>query len=321
MIYVANEEEGTGRGERTTKGWPLRRSCTQLSESPIVGGRTGGCGEKGRALACLCRPSFARSNAQKVVAAFLSCGILFAADPSTKPRTVSAADIFNVNCALYYSTVVELPKGEEVTEVSAGDKKLFAIDWTGHYVFVKPAIDVPGRFTNVNVVAASGNVYSFTVREVSANKNANADLKVIVEQTDSGALNNIQHPQFERSDLRSAQLEDLRKSLAEKTDELAQVKRSATIQAVRNQHHEYAWKRNKEADSFGLKAIWNDGKQTYIEAESQNAPALYEIRDGKDSLVNYTLENGKYVVDHVMEKGEMRAGKSKLEFHREKESV
>jgi type IV secretory pathway VirB9-like protein len=260
-------------------------------------------------------------RAREVLVGLLVGTATFAAEPSTKPRTVSASEIFNVNCALYYSTIVELPKGEDLKKVSAGDKKLFAIDWEGQYIFVKPSTDVPGRFTNVNAVAASGNVYSFTVREVSANKNAVSDLKVIVEQNDSDAINNIQHPQFERSDLRSAQLEELRKSLAQKSDELAQVKRNATLQAVKDQHHEYTWKRGKESDQFGLKAIWNNGKQTFIEADSQNAPALYEVRDGRDSLVNYTLENGKYVVDHVMEKGEMRAGKTKLEFRREKESV
>jgi hypothetical protein len=98
-------------------------------------------------------------------------------------------------------------------------------------------------------------------------------------------LNNIQHPQFVRADL----VEDLKKSLAQKTDELAQVKRNAEIKAMTAPRAEYIWKHGKESAALGLKRIQDDGKRTYIEAHSQHAPVLYEGLDEKHpAIVNYT---------------------------------
>jgi type IV secretion system protein VirB9 len=67
--------------------------------------------------------------------------------------------------------------------------------------------------------------------------------------------------------------------------------------------------------------VYHDSRFTYIEASSQNAPALYEVLDGKASVVQYELQNGKYVVGHVMTNGLLRAGKTKLEFNRSKDNI
>lgn len=159
------------------------------------------------------------------------------------------------------------------------------------------------------------------VSEVSGTDQA-TDLKVILQQKNPQALANIEHPAFVRSELAARESDDLKKSLAQKTEELEQTKRNAAIDAAKNMHADYTWKHGKESSSFGLKAIWDDGKKTYIAAHSQHAPVLYESRDGKNSaIVNYTLENGMYVADHVIDIGELRAGQTKLKFKRGKSST
>ena len=51
---------------------------------------------------------------------------------------------------------------------------------------------------------------------------------------------------------------------------------------------------------FKVAAIYRDDKFTYIKANPQETPALYEIKDGKPSLVQFRYINGMYTVDKVL---------------------
>src|SRR3954469_316422 len=296
------------RGE--TRGDP--GTDPQLSKLRIVAGSKAGCAEKGRTLAGICSTKFAGSYAKKALALAISAGVVYCAEPSTKARTVlvHSQDVVPISVSVGYSTLVVLPKGEEIIASSCGDTKIWAIDWNGNNAFLKQGIDTPGERTNVNLVTASGNTYSFLVSEVSKDKAAAIDLRVILEQGDTKAVTNLEHPAYVRAELAN----ELKESLKRKEEEITQIKKNASLDAIREQKHDYQWERGKEADAFGIKSIWHDSKFTYIEAESQNAPSLYEVIDGKDSVVQYSLENGKYVVTHIMTHGIFRAGKTKLEF-------
>jgi type IV secretory pathway VirB9-like protein len=292
---------------------------TQLPQRETVGASQAGREAERYSLARLRSASSAGSYAKKALAAAISAGIAFCAEPSTKARIVPvhSQDIIPVSVAIGYSTLVVLPQGETIMTASCGNKNLWAVDWQGNYAFIKMGIDKAGEHTNANLVTASGNVYSLLLKEVSESKTEVADLKVILEQEDAGGLANMDHPEFVRADLVS----ELKQGLAKKEEELAQAKRTAAMTAIKEQHHDYSWKHGKEADAFGIKSIWHDNKYTYIEAESQNAPSLYEVIDGKDSVVQYSLEDGKYVVTHVMSHGIFRAGKTKLEFKRGRDNA
>jgi hypothetical protein len=164
-------------------------------------------------------------------------------------------------------------------------------------------------------------VYSVVVSEVSGTDQA-ADLKVILEQKNSLALANMEHPAWVRSELAARERDDLKKTIAQKTEELEEVKRNSPIDTIKNLHTDYTWKHGKESASFGLEKIVTYRKRTYIVAHSQHAPVLYESRDGKNSaIVNCTLEDGMYVADHVIDVGELRSGKTKLKFERGKTST
>ena len=47
---------------------------------------------------------------------------------------------------------------------------------------------------------------------------------------------------------------------------------------------------------FNVVAIYHDDRFTYIKAAPQEVPALYELKDGKASLVNYSYDAGLYTV-------------------------
>lgn len=299
------KKRGTGNGFHT--GFPERYMATGESRREI---------ERGY-LAGICSTSVTGSYAQKAkraLAVAISAGLVFAAEPSTHSRTVVVRkdDIVPVYALHNYSTMVEIPKGEEIMAVSCGDKDSWAINYSGNIAFIKPDPKRNGLTTNLNLVAASGNTYSLLIKEVTTDKQQQADLRVLLDQGEESGLAAIQHPTFVRSDA----LDELKASLQKQSEELAQTKKTAAVSEVKDIVHDYEWKKGKESEAFGLRAIYHDSVFTYIEAKSQNAPALYQVLDGKESVVQYELRDGKYVVPVVLGKGFLRAGKTKLEFER-----
>src|SRR3954453_10011521 len=113
---------------------------------------------------------------------------VLAGDPSTRSRTVSyhETDIVPIATEVRFTTLIELPKEESILEVTCGDKEYWPVNWTGNLAYVKPA--QPGSKTNLNLITASGNVYSFLATEVSNVAGSHADLKVFVNPVDSTAL-------------------------------------------------------------------------------------------------------------------------------------
>ena len=67
-----------------------------------------------------------------------------------------------------------------------------------------------------------------------------------------------------------------------------------------------------QRDPFQVRAIWRDDRFTYIRADPEEAPALYEERDGTPSLVPYDFENGLYVTKRILGDGWLQIGKRQL---------
>src|ERR1700749_1390987 len=113
---------------------------------------------------------------------------VLAQDPSTVSRTVSyhETDIVPISTEVRFTTLIELPKEESILEATCGDKEYWPVNWTGNLAYVKPA--KPGGRTNINLITASGNVYSFLATEVSQDPNGHADLKLFVTPSDTSAV-------------------------------------------------------------------------------------------------------------------------------------
>ncbi len=113
---------------------------------------------------------------------------VIAGDPSTVSRTVTyhETDIIPISTEIRFTTLIELPKEESILEVTCGDKDYWPVNWTGNLAYVKPA--KPGGKTNINLITASGNVYSFLASEVSQDPNGHADLKIFVTPSDTSAV-------------------------------------------------------------------------------------------------------------------------------------
>src|SRR5918994_456276 len=90
-------------------------------------------------------------------------------------REVSASDrsLITLNTKLRYTTMVVLPDEDEILDVVCGDKDFWIISAAHNIAHIKPAKD--GASTNLNLVTASGMVYSFLLTE---GKQSHPDLKV-----------------------------------------------------------------------------------------------------------------------------------------------
>src|SRR6185312_4122590 len=130
---------------------------------------------------------------------------------------------------------------------------------------------------------------------------------------DAEQKQNVSHPQFvERS-----QLEEAKKELEVAQKQIKTEQMAAATKELGELKYDYSWPHNKVADTFHLHAIWHDRAWTYISASPQEVPALYELKDGKEMLVQYQFSNGLYTVPKILDDGYLRVGKAKLQFHRE----
>src|SRR5262249_48971283 len=172
---------------------------------------------------------------------------------------------------------------------------------------------------NLNLITASGNIYSFLLAEVSETPDAAPDLKVFVETDDHAMVSAAEAP----PKFVAAQVaEDYRQQIEIAKQETRQVKESAQAeidrgisQFVSNVRFPYVFQAGK--NPFGVRAMYTDDKFTYIQARPEETPALYEIKDGKPNLIDFEYKNGVYTVPKVLDEGYLAIGKQKLHFKRE----
>jgi len=79
---------------------------------------------------------------------------------------------------------------------------------------------------------------------------------------------------------------------------------------------QFAYNFKKDKPPFNVEAVWHDDKFTYLRGQFQETPALYEVKDGKLSLINFDFSNGLYIVPKELDRGYLTIGKQKVEFHR-----
>ena len=221
--------------------------------------------------------------------------------------TASERSLIPLHAKLRYTTMILLPDEEEILDVVCGDKDFWVISATQNIAHVKPAKE--GAATNLNLVTASGAVYSFLLTE---NKNGQPDLKIYVQ---ADATTPRERPKY----VSATQLTALQNELNDAR---------AAVQSVRHEQEEaaasfrrqypaalqFAFGTPKYEKPFLVRSIWHDGQFTYIKSDAQELPALYEVKDGQPSLVNFHVQSGTYVVPKVLERGYLALGKDRFSF-------
>ena len=67
--------------------------------------------------------------------------------------------------------------------------------------------------------------------------------------------------------------------------------------------------------NFQVSAIWHDDRFTYIRASPQEAPSVYEEKDGKPSSDQFPASRwGASTLDRIVSRGYLAIGNKKLHF-------
>ena len=222
--------------------------------------------------------------------------------------SASARSLITLQTRLRYTTMIVLPEGEEILDVICGDKDFWVITSTQNIAHVKPAKE--GAATNLNLVTASGEVYSFLLTE--KNGASMPDLKVYVN-ADPNA------PKGKPKYYSAAQVESLQAELEEARAGVEAANRRAAESVAKLP----AGVPGEAAVLVRLSQVREalpcpiDLARRAVHVHPTDAtelPALYEVKDGKPALVNFQVHQGTYVVPKVVDDGYLALGKERFSF-------
>jgi type IV secretory pathway VirB9-like protein len=228
----------------------------------------------------------------------------------TSARTISyhSQDIVNIRARVKFTTLIQLPPTEKIIEAATGDKEFWIIDVVGSFCFVHPA--KAGIRSNLNLITDKGNIYSFTLEDVS-NQTSDPDLKAIVQPADESSIAASTGPAqyVPVSEVRTVQnqLRALESQIVQTIDQYKDKYRGQL-------KFDYRYRQNEAP--FDIASIFHDDRFTYIRSDAQEKFTLYEIRDGASNLVNYDLRDGTYVIPKILDRGYVEIGKKRMEFER-----
>ena len=243
--------------------------------------------------------------------AFIVLPVSLLSQDSARTVQYHSQDIVPIRAKMKYTTLIELPPTEKIMEAATGDKEFWIVDVAGNFCFVHPAKQ--GISSNLNLITDKGNIYSFTLQDISAGS-TNPDLKVIVEPADHSAIVAANGPpQF----VPAAQLEQSRQQIAALQSHVEQAVDEFKSAYPTQLKFDYEYKANQPP--FDIQSIYRDDKFTYIKTNASEKFSVYEMKDGKPNLVTYDLREGTYIVPKIMDEGYVELGKKRMEFTRKRQ--
>ena len=240
--------------------------------------------------------------------AAISTSIALGQDASARTVQYHAQDIVPIHAKLKYTTLIEVPPSEKIMEAATGDKDFWVVDVVSNFCFVHPAKE--GISSNLNLITDKGNIYSFTLQDVS-NTSQTPDLKVLIQPADHSSIVASTGPsQF----IPAAQLDQSRQELAALQSHVEQAVDEYKSSYPLELKFDYSYKANEAP--FDIQSIYHDNKFTYIKTTAPEKFSVYEMKDGKPNLVTYDLREGTYIIPKVMDSGYVELGKKRMDFSR-----
>ena len=231
-------------------------------------------------------------------------------------------DIVPVRAKLRYSTLIVLPDDEEILDFTTGDKDFWVINGSHNLCYIHPA--QAGIRSNLNLITASGHVYSFLLSEISNEPTADPDLKIFVEPREGSAAPenaglrgyvSVREAEAYKKELETLRTQTEDQIRAAQTQATEQVSRFRSTYATKLQF-DYPLDPRAAREPFLVSTIYHDDVFTYIRCAAREKPALYELKDGNPNLISFQFENGVYIAPKIIDTGYLSIGKKKLPFAR-----
>jgi type IV secretory pathway VirB9-like protein len=262
-----------------------------------------------------------KSNPRYFLCATLALASCLSVQANDGARVVKYAkeDVIAVRAKLRYSTLLVLPENEEILDFTTGDKEFWIINGAHNLCYLHPA--QAGIRSNLNLITASGRVYSFLLTEISADPKAEPDLKLFIEPKEVSGTIGLEG--YVRSSEALAYKKEL-ETLRSETDARIHTAEAAASERVNHYRSEFAGKLQfdyvldpkAQREPFLVSAIYHDDAFTYLKCAAREKPALYEVKDGKPNLLEFQLENGVYIASKIIDNGYLMIGAKKLPFSR-----
>lgn len=171
-----------------------------------------------------------RMSRNGIASIVVSCIVASALPPATgvaqtagiREVSASSRSLITLQTRLRYTTMIVLPDDDEILDVICGDRDYWVISATHNIAHVKPAKE--GASTNLNLVTASGSVYSFLLSE----KNASPDLKVYVNGDPTASTGKAKYYSAAQVEALQAELKEARAAVdaaGRRADETIAVRR------------------------------------------------------------------------------------------------
>jgi len=248
-------------------------------------------------------------------------GVASAGETGARIVKYGKEDVVPVHAKLRFSTLIVLPDDEEILDFTTGDREFWIINGSHNLCYVHPA--QAGIRSNLNLITASGHVYSFLLTETSSDANTPPDLKIFIEPKEGSSAGTVLRGYVHASDAEAykKELADLRQQTAEQV-RVAQARATEEINQFRSAYatklrFDYSLDPKSSREPFLVSAIYHDDSFTYIRSASREKPVFYEVKDGKPNLVSFQLENGVYIIPKIVDSGYLALGKKRVNFTRQ----
>jgi type IV secretion system protein VirB9 len=259
------------------------------------------------------------------IATVLLGSVSFPARAADEARVVKYGkqDIVPIRAKVRFSTLIVLPEDEEILDFTTGDKEFWVINGAHNLCYVHPA--QAGIRSNLNLITASGHVYSFLLTEISSEPSAEPDLKVFIEPKEtSGVAGSDSLQGYVRAGEAEAYKKELETLRTQTASEISAAQTHAATETAkfRSEYQtklefDYTLEPKLTREPFLVTAMYHDDAFTYIKSAASEKPTLYELKDGKPNLINFQLANGVYVIPKILDAGYLAIGKKKAIFARQ----
>ena len=229
-----------------------------------------------------------------------------------------------IHTRIRYVTVIVLPATERIIETVCGDKDWWQIDPIENLIYVKPT--KANISTNLTVLGKSGTLYEFALEDITDQKGVKPNVKVTVRWPESIRTEQAAHgPKFVTKVELDSVVQDYQQQLQVAAENVRTVQSAAKTvlqDEVTKMRTQYPAELQFDYDialgvkPFYVRAMYSDKKFTYLKVDAPEAPAVYEIKDGKPNLVNFDYVNGVFIIRKVVDQGYLTIGKAKLHFTR-----
>ena len=223
-----------------------------------------------------------------------------------------------------HTTLIVLPAGERILDFVVGDSEYWHLTGAANVAYLKPLAE--DGATNVALVCESGRIYSFLVSE-HGEKAPHLVVRVDPDAEAAGAapgapgfVARSEVVAYRRMAAEAAQAARRAREQGEAGIVEARAAADAEIEAFRAEYpgrlrFEYRLDSEASRRPFLVDAMWHDGRFTYLRSRAQEAPALYELKDGEPALVAFDLSgDGLYVARHVLDDGWLQIGDKRLRW-------